>query len=327
MRCGCSGGGLVLEQAEEHGVARPSAAVASGGPSSIAEARLVAVSTYGEGSGRLILVCGLPGAGKTTVATQLEAELGALRLCPDEWMAELGIDLFDGGVRATIEARQWELAQVLLGAGGTVVIEWGLWRRWERDRLRDRARELGAAVRAPVPRGAARHAVRSGSSAREPDARHGSRADRAPRAGRVAGRLRTRPTRPSWHATTHPRRARVRVRPRAERAVDGRQRVDGRPTVAGARACHWCHPARARHPAPGGGRCHRPRSRGPTPPCRAATRGLGSAPTSSTARSQLGLEVRDPPPQGDGVVLAERLDVAHLEAGRAPWRARRRRRR
>jgi predicted kinase len=102
-----------------------------------------------EGEGlraRLILVCGLPGAGKTTVATRLESELGALRLCPDEWMVELGIDLFDGGARATIEARQWELAQAMLGAGGSVVIEWGLWRRWERDRLRDRARELGADV-------------------------------------------------------------------------------------------------------------------------------------------------------------------------------------
>jgi predicted kinase len=96
--------------------------------------------------GRLILVCGLPGAGKTTVATQLESELGALRLCPDEWMAELEIDLFDAEARGAMEARQWELAQARLRAGGSVVIEWGLWRRWERDRLRDNARELGADV-------------------------------------------------------------------------------------------------------------------------------------------------------------------------------------
>jgi predicted kinase len=43
----------------------------------------------------LYLVCGLPGAGKTTFAKQLELETGALRLCPDEWMAVLGVDLFD----------------------------------------------------------------------------------------------------------------------------------------------------------------------------------------------------------------------------------------
>jgi len=97
-------------------------------------------------AGRLVLVCGLPGAGKTTLATEVAAELGALRLCPDEWMAELGIDLFDGAARATVEARQWEVARAVLGAGGAVVIEWGLWRRWERDRLRDAAHHLGAAV-------------------------------------------------------------------------------------------------------------------------------------------------------------------------------------
>lgn len=91
-------------------------------------------------------MCGLPGAGKTTVARGLAEDLGALRLCPDEWMAELGIDLFDGPARATIEARQWTVATALLRAGGTVVIEWGLWRRWERDALRDEARALGAAV-------------------------------------------------------------------------------------------------------------------------------------------------------------------------------------
>ena len=35
---------------------------------------------------RLMLTCGLPGAGKTTLATELSAERGALRLTQDEWL-------------------------------------------------------------------------------------------------------------------------------------------------------------------------------------------------------------------------------------------------
>ncbi len=39
---------------------------------------------------RLILTCGLPGAGKTTLARQLAADRSALRLTKDEWMWALG---------------------------------------------------------------------------------------------------------------------------------------------------------------------------------------------------------------------------------------------
>ena len=92
------------------------------------------------------MLCGLPGSGKTTVARRLEGELDAVRFCPDEWMARLGIDLFDQQTRAEIEALQWELAQRLLRGGDTVVIEWGVWRRSERDELRSAARRLGARV-------------------------------------------------------------------------------------------------------------------------------------------------------------------------------------
>ena len=48
-------------------------------------ANVVAVSET-----RLILTCGLPGAGKTTLAQQLAADRDALRLTKDEWMWALG---------------------------------------------------------------------------------------------------------------------------------------------------------------------------------------------------------------------------------------------
>jgi predicted kinase/GNAT superfamily N-acetyltransferase len=96
--------------------------------------------------GRLILVCGLPGSGKTTHAIRLEGELRALRLCPDDWMSARGTDLYDAAARARIEALQWKLAQRVLALGRTVIIEWGTWGRSERDKLREGARGLGAEV-------------------------------------------------------------------------------------------------------------------------------------------------------------------------------------
>lgn len=95
---------------------------------------------------RLIIVCGLPGSGKTTYARQLETKLDTIRLCADEWMASLGIDLWDEPSREQIEALQWQFGQKLLALGLTLVVEWGTWRKSERDALRLRARELGAAV-------------------------------------------------------------------------------------------------------------------------------------------------------------------------------------
>jgi predicted kinase len=95
---------------------------------------------------RLIIVCGLPGSGKTTHAKQLERKLRAIRLCPDEWMTTLGINLYDSKTRERIEALQWKLTQDLLTIGQMVIIEWGSWGRSERDALRVGARTLGATV-------------------------------------------------------------------------------------------------------------------------------------------------------------------------------------
>ena len=95
---------------------------------------------------RLIIVCGLPGSGKTTHAKQVEPNLHAVRFCADEWMSPIGINLWDSEARQRIEKLQWNIARQILSLGRNVVIEWGTWGRSERDVLRTEGRKLGAAV-------------------------------------------------------------------------------------------------------------------------------------------------------------------------------------
>ena len=88
-------------------------------------------------AGRLILLCGLPGSGKTTTMETLDA----VGLSADGWMRALGADLWDQATRGRVEALQWELAQELVLRGETVAVDWGVWSRRERDRLRTWCRD------------------------------------------------------------------------------------------------------------------------------------------------------------------------------------------
>jgi hypothetical protein len=95
---------------------------------------------------RLILICGLPGAGKSTLAKTLATELDAVRLCPDEWLVELGFDVYDEAARERVEGLQWRHAEDLVRTGVTVILENGFWARSERDELRLRARAAGVRI-------------------------------------------------------------------------------------------------------------------------------------------------------------------------------------
>ena len=94
----------------------------------------------------LHLLVGLPGSGKTTRAKEIEAA-GAFRLSPDEWMARIVGDGYDAERREAVHAVQWEIAQRLLTLGVDVVLEFGFFRRSERDAFRDGGLTLGANVR------------------------------------------------------------------------------------------------------------------------------------------------------------------------------------
>jgi predicted kinase len=105
---------------------------------------------------RLILTCGLPGAGKTTRARQLAADRSAVRLTKDEWLWALGSTPWDEPARKKVEHELWRLAQEILRLGLSVVLDFGLWTRTERDEMRCAARALGVGVelhRLEVPAG------------------------------------------------------------------------------------------------------------------------------------------------------------------------------
>lgn len=98
----------------------------------------------------LHLICGMAGAGKTTLAKKLERALPAVRLSPDEWISPLLETPNDrpemDRIRPVIERLQWTLGQRLLSLGTSVILEQGFWARDERLAYLETARLLGATV-------------------------------------------------------------------------------------------------------------------------------------------------------------------------------------
>ncbi len=98
--------------------------------------------------GTVHLLCGLPGTGKSTFARDLETQTRAVTLNHDVWLVGMfgpnAPDDFEKH-RLTVLRLLWELSERLVSIGVDVILDLGLWHRFERDDFRNRA----AAVNAP----------------------------------------------------------------------------------------------------------------------------------------------------------------------------------
>lgn len=100
------------------------------------------------------LLIGLTGSGKTTYARRLEAETGILRLSVDEEVfarnGRHGIDYPEHEYRArerpVVDEIQQRLAEAIQ-SGRSVVLDYGLWRRSERDAYKKLVEDAGGSWR------------------------------------------------------------------------------------------------------------------------------------------------------------------------------------
>ena len=90
------------------------------------------------------LMVGLPGAGKTSRAKELEAGASAVRLTPDDWQIALFGDQNPPDKRDLVEGKLIQLGMRAAALGVSVVFDFGLWSRDERSALRWIAGMVGA---------------------------------------------------------------------------------------------------------------------------------------------------------------------------------------
>jgi predicted kinase len=90
------------------------------------------------------LIVGLPGAGKTTHAKELEIRAPALRLTPDEWQIVLFGDRNPPDKRDLVEGKLVQIGMRAAELGTDVVLDFGFWGRDERSALRWIAGAVGA---------------------------------------------------------------------------------------------------------------------------------------------------------------------------------------
>jgi predicted kinase len=93
------------------------------------------------------LMFGYLGSGKTTLAKRLESEHRAVRFTPDAWMARL---FGEDPPEATFADKAGAVLEMLeplwtrcLALGVDVVLDYGFWRRAERDHVRGLVSSLG----------------------------------------------------------------------------------------------------------------------------------------------------------------------------------------
>lgn len=91
------------------------------------------------------MIFGLLGAGKTTLARRMEAE-GAVRLSIDEWVIAASGDRvhLDDSLHARMTGQLTRFWPRVAATGTDVVLDFGFWRREDRDEVRRIAAEIGA---------------------------------------------------------------------------------------------------------------------------------------------------------------------------------------
>jgi len=100
--------------------------------------------------GLIIMLCGLPGSGKTTLAKELEIKRKAIRLCPDEWIVAILENDFKMSVadkiRAPLEKYLLKQAIKIANLGNDVILENGFWTISDRTYYREFIEKAGLEV-------------------------------------------------------------------------------------------------------------------------------------------------------------------------------------